>query len=160
MTKYSHETVVGAFVVIGLVAIAYMTVKLGNVSLLGDDSYSLYAEFSSVSGLRVGNPVEIFGMEVGKVEGFRMDQEKQQVVVDLKIKTGIEIYDDAIASVKTAGLIGDKYVSIDPGGSDELLKPGDFILDTQSPIDLGDLIGKYAFGDIKQDDGETKGEEK
>jgi len=159
MTKYSHETVVGAFVVIGLVAIAYMTVKLGNVSLLGDDSYSLYAEFSSVSGLRVGNPVEIFGMEVGKVEGFRMDQEKKQVVVDLKIKTGIEIYDDAIASVKTAGLIGDKYVSIDPGGSDELLKPGDFILDTQSPIDLGDLIGKYAFGDIKKDGGETKGEE-
>jgi phospholipid/cholesterol/gamma-HCH transport system substrate-binding protein len=160
MKKYSHETVVGAFVVIGLAAVAYMTVKLGNVSLLGDDSYSLYAEFSSVSGLRVGNPVEIFGMEVGKVGGFRMDQEKQQIVVDLKIKTGIDIYDDAIASVKTAGLIGDKYVSIDPGGSDELLKPGDFILDTQSPIDLGELIGKYAFGDIKKDGGETKGEEK
>jgi phospholipid/cholesterol/gamma-HCH transport system substrate-binding protein len=135
-----------------------MTVKLGNVSLLGDDTYSLYAEFNSVSGLREGNPVEIFGMEVGQVGSFRMDQENQQIVLQLKIKNGITIYDDAIAAIKTSGLIGDKYVSIDPGGSDLPLEPGETIMDTESPIDLGDLIGKYAFGDVKKSGDQAKGE--
>jgi phospholipid/cholesterol/gamma-HCH transport system substrate-binding protein len=160
MKKYSHETIVGIFLVIGLLVIGYMTIKLGDVSLLGDNSYSLYAEFSSVSGLRKGNPIEIFGMEVGQVGGFSMDQENQQVILELKIKNGIHIYDDAIAAIKTAGLIGDKYVSIDPGGSDEVLENGDTILDTESPIDLGDLIGKYAFGDVKGASDQTEGEEK
>ncbi len=159
MKKYSHETVVGVFVVLGLVVVMYMTVKLGNVSFLGNDTYSLYAEFSSVSGLRIGNPVEIFGMEVGHIADFRMDQENQFVAVELKFNNGVEVYDDAIASIKTAGLIGDKYVSLDPGGSDEMLEPGDTILDTQSPIDLADLIGKYAFGDVKKNGEQTKGEE-
>jgi phospholipid/cholesterol/gamma-HCH transport system substrate-binding protein len=159
MKKYSHETVVGIFVVLGLAVVGYMTVKLGNVTLLGDNTYSLYAEFNTVSGLRVGNPIEIFGMEVGQVGSFRMDQEDQFVVVDLKLNKGVQVYDDAIAAIKTAGLIGDKYIAIDPGGSDDLLNPGDTILDTQSPIDLGDLISKYAFGDV-EDKGETKGEEK
>jgi phospholipid/cholesterol/gamma-HCH transport system substrate-binding protein len=159
MKKYSHETVVGIFVVIGLAAVAYMTVKLGNVTFLGDNTYSLYAEFNTVSGLRVGNPIEIFGMEVGQVGGFQMDQENQFVVVDLKLTKGIEVYDDAIAAIKTSGLIGDKYIAIDPGGSDDILNPGDTILDTQSPIDLGDLISKYAFGDV-EDKKETEGDEK
>ena len=159
MKKYSHETVVGIFVVLGLAAVGYMTVKLGNVTLLGDNTYSLYAEFNTVSGLRVGNPIEIFGLEVGQVGSFRMDQENQFVVVDLKLNKGVEVYDDAIAAIKTAGLIGDKYIAIDPGGSDDVLKPGDTIMDTQSPIDLGDLISKYAFGDV-EDKGETEGDEK
>ncbi len=151
MKKYSHETVVGIFVIIGLLCVGYMTVKLGNVSLFGDDSYSLYARFNSVSGLKVSNPVEMLGMEIGRVAGFKMDQEDQVAVVELKIKRDIKIYEDAIASIKTAGLIGDKYVSIDAGGSDELLKPGEFITETESPIDLGELIGKYAFGEVKEE---------
>jgi phospholipid/cholesterol/gamma-HCH transport system substrate-binding protein len=151
MKKYSHETVVGIFVIIGLLCVGYMTVKLGNVSLFGDDSYSLYARFNSVSGLKVSNPVEMLGMEIGRVAGFQMDQEDQVAVVELKIKRDIKIYEDAIASIKTAGLIGDKYVAIDAGGSDELLKPGEFITETESPIDLGELIGKYAFGEVKEE---------
>lgn len=152
MQKYTHETVVGIFVVIGLVCVGYMTAKLGNVSLFGDDSYTLYARFNSVSGLRVGNPVEMLGMEVGQVRGFAMDQEDLVAMVELKIKPDIKIYDDAIASIKTAGLIGDKYVSIDPGGSDDLLKPGDTITETESPLDIGDLISKYAFGDVEEEE--------
>jgi len=151
MKKYSHETVVGIFVIVGLLCVGYMTVKLGNVSLFGDDSYSLYARFNSVSGLKVSNPVEMLGMEIGRVAGFQMDQEDQVAVVELKIKRDIKIYEDAIASIKTAGLIGDKYVAIDAGGSDELLKPGEFITETESPIDLGELIGKYAFGEVKEE---------
>jgi phospholipid/cholesterol/gamma-HCH transport system substrate-binding protein len=152
MQKYAHETVVGIFVVIGLVCVGYMTAKLGNVSLFGDDSYTLYARFNSVSGLRVGNAVEMLGMEIGKVAGFKLDQEDLLAMVELRIKPDIKIYDDAIASIKTAGLIGDKYVSIDPGGGEDLLKPGATITETESPVDIGELIGKYAFGDVKKEE--------
>ncbi len=148
MKKYSKETVVGVFVVIGLVCIGYMTVRLGNVGFLGDNTYSLFANFNTVTGLRVGNPVNMLGLEIGRVAMFRMDQEKQQVVVEFKINKGIEVYDDAIASIKTEGLIGDKYVAIDPGGGGDLLKSGDKITDTNSPTDIMDLVSKYAFGDV------------
>jgi len=148
MKKYTQETVVGIFVVIGLIAIAYMTVKLGNMGFLGENSYTLYAKFNKVTGLRVGNPVTMFGLNIGRVESFKLDQKDQMVLVDFKIDNGIEIYDDAIASIKTEGLIGDKFVSIDPGGSGELLKSGDTITDTESPTDIMDLVSKYAFGDV------------
>jgi len=148
MKKYSKETVVGIFVVIGLFLIGYMTVKLGNVGFFGDNSYSLFAKFNTVTGLREGNPVNMLGLEVGKVQKFTMDQENQQVIVEFKINKGIEIYDDAIASVKTEGLIGDKYVAVDPGGGGDLLANGDSITDTNSPTDIMDLVSKYAFGDV------------
>jgi phospholipid/cholesterol/gamma-HCH transport system substrate-binding protein len=156
MKKYSMETVVGIFVVVGLLCIAYMTVKLGNVGFLGDNSYTLYARFNKVSGLRVGNPVDMLGLPVGKVAAFNLDQKDLVAIVELKINDGIKVYDDAIASIKTEGLIGDKYVSLDPGGGGDLLKPGSTIVDTQSPIDLQELISKYAFGDVGKKD--TKGQ--
>jgi phospholipid/cholesterol/gamma-HCH transport system substrate-binding protein len=152
MKKYSIETVVGIFVVIGLICVAYMTIKLGKVAFLGGDYYSLYGNFSSVSGLRVGNPIEIDGIEVGRVEKMSIDQDKQIAIVEFKMKKGIRIYDDASASIKTAGLIGDKYVKVDPGGGGTILKPGERITETNSPIDVEDLISKYAFGDIKKND--------
>ncbi|MEK6776311.1 MAG: outer membrane lipid asymmetry maintenance protein MlaD [bacterium] len=154
MKKYSIETVVGIFVIAGLLSIVYMTVKLGKVSLFGDDYYSLYANFGTVSGLRVGSPVEIDGIEAGRVERLSIDQEKQVAVVELKIKKGIKVYDNAGASVKTAGLIGDKFIKVDPGGGGEVLKPGERITETTSPLDIEDMIGKYAFGDIKKDNKE------
>ena len=150
MKKYSNETIAGIFVVIGLICVGYMTVQLGSVSIFGDDSYALKARFTTVSGLRVGNPVEMLGMQIGKVSQFKMDQEDQLAEVELKIKNGIAIYDDAIASIKTAGLIGDKYVLIDAGGGGELLKAGDTIIETEAPADIGDLISKYAFGDVEK----------
>lgn len=152
MKKYTQETVVGIFVVVGLLAIAYMTVKLGNVGFLGEQSYSLYAKFSSVTGLRTGNPVNMLGLEIGRVESFKMDQENLVAVVELKINNGIDIYDDAIASIKTEGLIGDKFISIDPGGGGDLLENGDLITDTESPTDIMELISKYAFGDVGSED--------
>jgi phospholipid/cholesterol/gamma-HCH transport system substrate-binding protein len=148
MKKYSKETVVGIFVVIGLLCITYMAVNLGNVGFIGDNAYSLIGKFNTVTGLREGNPVNMLGLEVGRVHKFTMDQENQQVVVEFKINKGIEIYDDAIASIKTEGLIGDKYVAIDPGGGGDLLANGDTITDTNSPTDIMDLISKYAFGDV------------
>lgn len=150
MKKYSQEVIVGVFVLIGLLCIGYMSVKLGNLSIFGDNANSFYARFTSVAGLKVGNSVEMLGMEIGRVAEFKMDQENQVAIVELRVKEGIKIYDDAIASIKTAGLIGEKYVSIDPGGADELLKPGATITDTNAPVDIGDLISKYAFGDVEK----------
>jgi phospholipid/cholesterol/gamma-HCH transport system substrate-binding protein len=108
------------------------------------------AKFSPVTGLRNGNPVTNLGIEVGRVDEITMDQEGQRAVVKMRIQNGIKIYDDAIASIKTEGLIGDKYVSIDPGGSGTLLKPNGIITETQAAVDIVDLLGKYAFGNVKQ----------
>lgn len=150
MQKYSKETVVGIFVLLGIACIGYMTVKLGDVGLFTDDSYPLTARFSKVTGLRSGSLVNMLGLEVGRVGKLSIDQDKQQAVVELRIQKGIKIYDDAIASIKTEGIIGDRYVSIDAGGGGTLLKAGDAILETEAPADLMDLVSKYAFGDVKK----------
>jgi phospholipid/cholesterol/gamma-HCH transport system substrate-binding protein len=156
MKKYAMETTVGIFVVLGLLCIAYMTVKLGHVSFLGEDSYPLLARFTTVSGLRVGSPVNMLGIEVGRVERITMDQKDQLAVVEMRIKEGVRVYGDAIASIKTEGLIGDKYLSIEPGGAEKLLNPGGVITETQPAVDVADLIGKYAFGEVKKPEEGTK----
>jgi phospholipid/cholesterol/gamma-HCH transport system substrate-binding protein len=150
MKRYAMETAIGIFVVFGLLCVGYMTVKLGHVSLFGDTTYPLFARFTSVSGLRAGSGVTMYGIEIGQVEKLSMDQNKQMALVELRIQRGVKIYDDAIASIKTEGLIGDRYVSIDPGGGGEVLKPGGTITETQPPVDINELIGKYAFGDVKK----------
>lgn len=157
MKKYSMETIVGIFVVIGILCIGYMTVKLGKATLLGDDFYTIYARFPSVSGLRTGSIVEIHGIEAGKIGSLSIDQEKQMALVALKIDKGIKVYEDASATIKSSGLIGDKFVKIDPGGSGEVLKPGGNIIETTTPPDIEELIGKYAFGDVKDKKDERQG---
>lgn len=156
MKKYTMETIVGIFVVFGLICVGYMTVKLGKVDLWGNNTYSLIAKFNTVAGLRIGSPVNILGIDVGRVEKITMDQENQKAIVQLKINKDIKIYDDAIAAIKTEGLIGDKYLSVDPGGGGDLLKPGGVIVDTQAAVDIEALISKYAFGEVKKDTKETK----
>jgi phospholipid/cholesterol/gamma-HCH transport system substrate-binding protein len=151
MKKYSAEAIVGVFVLVGLICVGYMTIKLGKAQFFGSDSYMLYARFSSVSGLRAGSVVEVHGIEAGTVGRLSIDQDRQMALVDLRIDQGIKIYDDATAAIKTTGLIGDKFIRIDPGGSGEVLKAGATIIDTTTPPDIEDLIGKYAFGDVKKD---------
>jgi phospholipid/cholesterol/gamma-HCH transport system substrate-binding protein len=149
MKKYSMETAVGIFMLIGLICMGYLTVKLGKLSILGDNSYAVFARFNSISGLRIGSPVEMLGIEIGRVDSFTMDQNDQLAIVEMKIKKGIKIYGDAIASIKTSGLIGDKYISIDAGGAEKILEPGETITNTESAIDIESLISKYAFGNVK-----------
>jgi phospholipid/cholesterol/gamma-HCH transport system substrate-binding protein len=151
MKKYSIETMVGIFMVIGFICVGYMTVKLGKVSFFGEDTYLLYGRFASVSGLRVGSSVEIYGIQVGSVTSLGLDSERQMGVVGMNINKGVKVYDDAAATIKSAGLIGDKYVKIDPGGAGIVLKPLGIITQTSVPADIEDLIGKYAFGDIKKE---------
>ncbi len=151
MKKYSMETTVGIFVVIGLICVGYMTIKLGKVTFLGTNMYTLNARFASASGLRVGSAVEVYGIQVGAVDNLSIDSQRQMALITLKVNNDIKVYDDAQAAIKTSGLIGDKYVKIDPGGAGTQLKPGGTITETQTPLDIEELVGKYAFGGVKQE---------
>ena len=150
MKKTSVETAVGVFVLIGLISVAYLTIKLGKMEWFGDDYYTLDAQFDSVSGLKTGAQVDMAGVEIGQVADIRLDNERQVAVVSLKIKKEVMLTDDVIASVKTSGLIGDKFIKLTPGGSDRLLKSGDLIIETESALDIEELVSKYVFGDAEK----------
>ena len=145
---FSKEAAVGFFVLVGLVCLAYLTVKLGRMEVFNSEGYSVYASFSPVSGLRTGAEVEIAGVRVGRVKAIRLDDTQQRAVVELQLDKGVHLTDDVIASVKTSGLIGDKYISLAPGGAGDELKNGDEIMDTESAIDIEELISKYVFGKV------------
>ncbi|MFW6216990.1 MAG: outer membrane lipid asymmetry maintenance protein MlaD, partial [Desulfohalobiaceae bacterium] len=114
---YKVELTVGAFVLLGLICLGYLTLQLGQMQFFGSDYYQLQARFSNVSGLRSGNSVQIAGVQVGQVEDIELNQEKYVAMVKLRIQKGIRLSDDSMAAIKTSGLIGDKYISISPGGS-------------------------------------------
>jgi phospholipid/cholesterol/gamma-HCH transport system substrate-binding protein len=146
MKQSSIEIAVGIFVVIGVVCVGYLTIKLGQLELFGDNYYSLEARFQSVSGLKAGAPLEMAGVQIGKVDSISLDLEEKTAVVRLKIQKEVVLTDDVIASIKTSGLIGDRYVSLSPGGSDTVLEPGELITETESAVDVEELISKYVFG--------------
>ncbi|MEZ4525495.1 MAG: outer membrane lipid asymmetry maintenance protein MlaD [Desulfobacterales bacterium] len=148
MKRASVEMSVGIFVVIGLLCVSWLTIKLGKAEVLGANHYTLSAKFQSVSGLKTGAVVEMAGVQVGKVDSISLDQERMVAVVDMKIQKDLKLSEDSIASVKTSGLIGDKYIKISPGGSEDFLKSGDVITETESAIDLEDMIKKYVFGSM------------
>jgi phospholipid/cholesterol/gamma-HCH transport system substrate-binding protein len=148
MKQYTVELTVGIFVFAMLMSVGYLTVRLGKMELLGNDFYTVYARFESVGGLRAGSSVEIAGVQVGRVSAIRLNQDTYVAMVEMKIRSDVTITDDAIAMIRTSGLIGDKYVRISPGGSEMVLKEGETILDTQSPVDIEDLVSKYIFGDV------------
>lgn len=150
MNKTAVETAVGVFVLIGLISVAYLTIKLGKMEWFGDDYYLLEARFNSVSGLKTGAVVDMAGVEIGQVADIHLDNQRQVAIVSLKIKKGVRLTDDAIASVKTSGLIGDKYIRLTPGGSDRLLNAGDTIIDTESALDVEELVSKYVFGNAEK----------
>jgi len=139
---------VGIFMLIGIACVGYLTIQLGKMQWLGDNFYALDARFKSAAGLKTGSQVEIAGVQVGQVGSIQFDPKRQMALVQLKIQKNIVLTDDVIASVKTSGLIGDRYIKLTPGGSDLELKPGDQITDTESAIDFEDLISKYVFGKV------------
>ena len=145
--RFNVEVAVGIFMVIGMLGVAYLTVNLGGINLLGKKYTRVYAQFDSVSGLKEGARVEIAGVLVGKVEKISLDED-DMAKVELAIYPEVKLQADVIASIKTQGIIGDKFVKISPGGDDNYLKDGDQITETESAIDLEDLISKYVFGDV------------
>ena len=136
--------------IIGLIGLGHISGKMIHLDSLTGGSYLLYARFESVAGLETGNPVKMLGLKIGRVNKLRMDQENQVALAELKIDKNVSIYDDAFASIKMQGLIGNNYVSIDPGGSGSQLQSGDTILETESLIDIAKLLSRYAFGDLEK----------
>ncbi len=141
------ELIVGVFVLVGLAALTYLAVKLGKLEVIGGNQYEIQAEFDSTAGLKTGATVEIAGVQVGQVKKIGLSGERALVSFTLDPK--VKLYGDAIASIKTRGLIGDKYVSLSPGGSQEELPPGGKIRETESGLDFEKAIGEFIHGNIK-----------
>jgi len=140
------EIVVGVFVIVGIICLGYLTIRLGKLEVLGNSGFVVYADFASVAGLKLGDPVEIAGVKVGKVESIALAEDRARL--GLRIAPLIKLSEDVIASVRSRGLIGDKFVMISMGASDKSLGPGDKIRETESPPDFQDLIGRFVGGDL------------
>ena len=149
MNRASLEISVGIFVVLGIVCLAYLSIKLGKMELFGGDSYPVTANFDSASGLRPGASIEIAGVEVGRVDRIVLDPEAGYTArVTLRINSEVPLQDDVIAAVRTRGIIGDKFVQLKPGGSERLLRGGGRIRETESSIDFEGLLSKYIHGSV------------
>lgn len=148
MKKYTKESWVGVFVLVGLLCVGYLTIKLGKMEVIGGDDYVVQARFSSVSGLKAGAEVEVAGVRVGKVSAIQLDPQTYAALVSMRIGKDVELSEDTIASVKTSGLIGDKYIKLTPGGAPDTLADGEMIVDTESALDIEELISKYVFGGV------------
>jgi phospholipid/cholesterol/gamma-HCH transport system substrate-binding protein len=142
------ELAVGVFVLIGMIAVGYLTIKLGKMEVLQGDYYQVSARFQNVAGLKAGSSVQIAGVEVGRVAGVTVSPENFAAIVTMKIEKKVVLNDDTIASVKTEGLIGDKIIKLSPGGSGKDLKPGDTMLETESAIDFEQLISQFIMGKV------------
>lgn len=147
MRKIDLELIVGLFLLIGIISLSYISVKLGKMEWVGGGGYQVVAIFSSAGGLKVGATVEIAGVEVGRIKSLSLDENYQARVV-LDIDRKVSIQDDSIASIKTKGLLGEKYVDITPGGAGEMIEEGGVLFDTEPPIDLEQLISKFIFGKV------------
>ncbi len=143
MKKISIETVVGFFLIVGFLCLVYLSVKLGDVTLFDTKQYTVLSRFANISGLKEGATVEIAGVAVGKVSKIYLDN--YEALVELLINPEVKLQEDSIASIRTQGIIGDKYVKIAAGGSEEYIKPGGEILETESAIVLEELVSKYIF---------------
>jgi phospholipid/cholesterol/gamma-HCH transport system substrate-binding protein len=149
MNMAKLEMTVGVFMLIGMLCLGYISIKLGKMEIMGGDYYTISAEFDSVSGLKPGARVEVAGVEIGKVDRISLDPKSgDQAVAHLKIKTGVNITDDVIASVRTSGIIGDKFIKLKPGGSDKFLSNNGKIRETESAIDIEELISKFIHGKV------------
>jgi len=146
MKKIDIETAVGFFLLIGIFSLAYISVKLGRLEVFGSKGYIIYAEFDQVGGLKPGASVEIAGVSIGKVTAIKLD--KYQALLTIEINEGVKLQDDSIASIKTQGLIGEKFVQVTPGGSEKYITAGGRLMDTESAIDIESLISKYVFGKV------------
>lgn len=145
MNRIKLETVVGLFVLMGLLSFAFLAVKLGGIGAASGDQYTLKARFLSASGLRNGAEVEMAGVVVGKVTDIQFNTEDFEAEVELSLPKAIRIQDDAIASIASSGLLGGKLIKISGGGSEEFLEPSDLITETESSVSLEELLGKYIF---------------
>ena len=146
MEKRKLEIAVGLFLLIGLGCLAYLSLKLGEIKLWGSSDYVVYATFSNVGGLKNKATVTMAGVTIGQVENIQLKD--GQALVTLTIHKDVKLEEDVIASIKTMGIIGDKYLAVSPGASEQYIKDGGKIMDTQPPLDIEEMIGKFVFGKV------------
>jgi phospholipid/cholesterol/gamma-HCH transport system substrate-binding protein len=146
MKKYNLELMVGLFLIAGVLCLGYLSIKLGKMEVFGAKGYEVYAIFSNSGGLKTGSSIVIAGVEVGRVKGIVL--EDYQARVALTLSRDVKIQEDAIASIKTKGLVGEKYLEITPGGSEKIIPPGGKIRETLPPVDIEELISRLLFEKI------------
>ena len=147
MGKRSIETLVGAFVLLGMLGLVFLALKAANLgSVGGGDSYALQARFDNIGGLKPRAPVRAAGVTVGRVKSIALDAKTYQGVVTLEVDRAFNFPKDTAAKILTAGLLGDQYVGLEPGGDDQNLQPGQTIAQTQSAVVLENLIGQFISG--------------
>lgn len=151
MNNRTIEFLVGSFVLVGLAAVLYLAIQVGSARFFGSDSYELKARFNSASGVNPGSRIEIAGVKVGTVKDVVLD-DNFYAIVTLELPKSLELDEETIASVKTSGLIGDRFIELSPGGFGELLGQGDMIVDTESALDIESLISRFALGGIDEEE--------
>ncbi len=143
--KQHTEILVGIFLLIGIVSITFLALRMGDFGLFNNQQYTIKAEFTSASGLKKGAHVEMAGVSVGRVTNIDFNPETYLAEVYIALENNIQIPDDSIASIRTSGIIGDKFLKISPGGSDIIIAPNMVITETEPSINLEELISKYIF---------------
>ena len=149
MKQNSLELFVGLFMVAGFLAFGYLALQLGELPILSArNTYVLNAEFDNISGLKKGGSVQIAGVVVGQVKRTWLGDDELARVA-LQLDKGVRVPVDSMASVKSQGIVGDKYIQLTLGGDELFFAEGDLLTDTESAIDLESLISRFAFGSVK-----------
>ena len=146
MRRFDLELSVGIFILAGILCLGYLSIRLAKMEILGREGYEIYAIFSDIGGLKEGASVVIAGVTIGRVRSITMEDYEAKVVLSLPKE--VKIQEDAIASIKTKGMIGEKYIQITPGGSEKIIQPGGRIRETQPAVDMEQLISNFVFGKI------------
>ena len=146
MRRSTLDMAVGVFVLVGILALGWLSIKLWRVELFSGGGYTITADFPTVGGLKTGSTVEIAGVEIGRVDGITLSDYQARVI--MSIRTDVKLQEDSIASIKTRGLIGEKYIRINPGGSEKIIKPNGRITEVEPPVDIEELLSKYVFGKV------------
>lgn len=154
MNSRKLETVVGAFVLLGLIAVAVLALKIGAGAFVRGDTMLVHARFANAAGVNPGSQVVISGVTVGRVDAVRLNPADFSAVVDMRVRKDLRLSTDSIVSVKTSGLIGDKFLAIRPGADDEMIAADGMFTETESTVDIESLISRFAFGSVdnKKDD--------
>ncbi len=146
MAKRGIETLVGLFVLVGMIGLVFLAVKAANLATFGEaGGYRLQARFDNIGGLKPRAPVRSAGVTVGRVISIKLDNHTYQGVVTMEIGEDYAFPRDTSAKILTSGLLGDQYVGLEPGGDEKNLAPGDTITQTQSAVVLENLIGQFLF---------------
>jgi len=147
--KYTRlDIAVGTFVLVGLLALAFLALRIGAGNSVNGASITYRASFTNLGGLAPGASVMISGVNVGRVEKVDLD-DRFNAIATLSVRADLKLSGDTRASIRSTGLIGDKFIALAPGGDDVLLKDDELITDTESAVDLESLISRFAFGGVK-----------